>query len=193
MSFRILRQVPLLQARYAEYQRWLALTPQARQSAYAQVTVEANRASHSRTPGYCISFNTAGATEVYLKTKILSPQQEGAGNALAGVVRGLVASRVQTTAQFRELTNPLSIEVKKYKFAKLALTTVTSATTQGDSRITGVRYRKPDVDTATSNFGGLSGTETFQAASTAISGETAFTGHLNAANFKNRAKFTPEG
>lgn len=193
MSFRILRQVPLLQARYAQYQQWLNLSPQERQQRYAAVTTEADRASHSRRDGFVISFNTAGSTAVYLKTKILSDTQGSAGAALAGVVRGIVSTANRVRPDLAGVTDPVQINARKYKFAKLSLTTVSQDTSSGTSRITGVTYRKPDVDSCTSNFGGSTAGETYQEAVTAISEIAAFNTHLNGNGGKNRAKFTPEG
>jgi hypothetical protein len=193
MSFRILKNVPILQARFAEYQKWVNLSPEAKQNLYATKTVEADRAKHARTDGYVAAFNTPNNTLLYLKTRILAPTQSGAGSNVANVCRGLVDGPTMTAAEFAALTNPASVTGRKYPFAKLALTSVSVNTTPATSRITSAKYRKPDVDTASSPFGQKTGGQDYNAAVTEIRALSAFSTFVNQNDGKNRAKFTPEG
>lgn len=194
MSFKRIRQYPALKTRYEEYKKWEDQTPAQRQASYASKTIEAERAKHSRDSGYVSPFNTPNTERVYLITKILAPSQTGAGSAVANTLRGLLSDYTLTNQQFAALSgNKVVLPGRKYRFAKLTITSVSTTTSSQTSRITGASYKKPAVDSATSPFGQKNAAQNYSAAVTEIQGIAAYASFLAGNNGKNRARFTPEG
>ncbi|MEH2066979.1 MAG: hypothetical protein V7K47_02205 [Nostoc sp.] len=193
MGFRDLQRYPLQKARYEKYKLWLDSTPVERQQKFAAITDETKRASAEKEPGYISPFGTAGTTKIFLPARILKDGQTGQGSGVATVLRGLLANYTTTSTEFAALNTPILIETKKFKFAKLTLTTVVPSTTKKPSRITGVEYKKPDVDSVTCPFGQNAGGQDYDAAVLAIKGESAFATFVDGNGGKNRFKFTPEG
>lgn len=170
------------------------MTPTQRQQAYAAITDEAKRSKPERVDGFVSPFGTLGTTKIYLPTNILSSSQTGQGAGTASTLRTLLANYTITATEFAALTgDPILVQAKKFKFAKLALTAIIPGTTVKYSRITGAGYKKPDVDTVSSPFGQNTGGQDYEAAVAAIQGESAFTTFVAGNNGKNRYNFTPEG
>jgi hypothetical protein len=192
MSFKALQKYPALAARYNAYQTWHNQTPAQRQASYATVSDATKRASIARVAGYVSPFNNSSATRVYIPTKIISSTQTGQGAGTAAVVLSVLTNYITTETQYAALQSPIEIQAKKYKFAKLALTTVSTGEKQA-SRITGVSYNKPNVDTVRSPFGQASNSQSYESAIAAIQAESAFTDFLSSGTGKNRFHFTPEG
>ncbi|MHC5735084.1 hypothetical protein [Nostoc sp.] len=193
MGFRDLNRYPLQKARYDKYKAWLDSTPLERQQKFAAITDETKRARAEKEAGYISPFGTAGTTKIYLPARLIKSGQTGQGSGVAEVLRGLLANYTTTATEFAALTTPIEIDAKKFKFAKLTLTSVDPATVKKASRITGVEYKKPDVDSVTSPFGQNAGGQDYDAAVLAIKGESAFATFLAGNGGKNRARFTPEG
>ncbi|MEH2224391.1 hypothetical protein [Nostoc sp.] len=193
MGFRDLNRYPLQKARYDKYQAWLNSTPQERQQKFAAITDETKRARAEREDGYISPFGTAGTTKIYLPAQLIKAEQTGQGSGVANVLRTLLASRTTTATEFGTLTTPVKIDAKKFKFAKLTLTAVVPGTTKKPSRITGVEYKKSDVDSVTCPFGQGTGGEAYDAAVLAIEETSEYVTFIQGNNSKNRVKFTPEG
>ncbi|BAY21689.1 hypothetical protein NIES2100_14460 [Calothrix sp. NIES-2100] len=193
MGFRDLQRYPLQKARYDKYILWLESTPAERQTKYAEITDETKRAKIAREAGYISPFGTAGTTKVYLPARLIADGQTGQGAGVANVLRTLLASYTTTETEFGALTNPLLIDAKKYKFAKLTLKAIVPGTEKKPSRITGAKYLKPDVDSVTAAFGQNTGGQEYDAAVADIKGSSGFTTFVNGNNGKNTYKFTPEG
>ncbi|MDM9580913.1 hypothetical protein [Nostoc sp. GT001] len=193
MGFRDLNRYPLQKARYDKYQAWLNSTPQERQQKFAAITDETKRAKAEKIDGYISPFGTAGTTKIYVPAQLIKSDQTGQGSGVANVLRGLLASRTTTASEFALLTTPIKIDAKKFKFARLTLTTVVPGTVKKASRITGVEYKKPDVDSVTSPFGQGTGGEAYDAAVLAIEETTEYVTFIEGNGGKNRVRFTPEG
>jgi hypothetical protein len=193
MGFRDLQRYPTMKARYDKYKIWLDASPEQRQTMYAAITDETKRAKTEKESGYVSPFGTAGSTKIYIPAKLIKSGQTGQGAGTAEVLRGLLNNYTTTIAEFAALTTPAVINAKKFKFAKLTLTSVTPATQKKNSRITGAAYKKPDVDSITSVFGQNTGGQAYDAAILAIKGDAALTTFLNGNGGKNRYRFTPEG
>jgi hypothetical protein len=192
MGFRDLNRYPAQKARYDKYKEWLESTPEQRQAKFAAITDETRRARAEREIGYVSPFGTTGNTKVYLPTRIIATNQSGSGAAVAGTLRGLLANYTLTGDDFQALTAPILIEAKKFRFAKLTLTSVVAGTKKA-SRITGAMYSKPDVDSVTCPFGQNTGGQDYGTAVVAIKTESAYANFLQDNNGRNRARFTPEG
>nr|WP_322711323.1 hypothetical protein [Nostoc sp. ChiSLP03a]MDZ8212533.1 hypothetical protein [Nostoc sp. ChiSLP03a] len=193
MGFRDLQRYPLQKARYDKYKLWLDSTPAERQQKFAAITDESKRANAEKEAGYISPFGTAGNTKIYLPARLIKDGQTGQGSGVATVLRGLLVNYTTTSTEFGALTTPIQIKAKKFKFAKLTLTSVVPSTVKKASRITGAEYKKPDVDSVTSPFGQNTGGQAYDAAVLAIQGESAYTTFLTGNSGKNRARFTPEG
>lgn len=193
MGFRDLQRYPQQKARYDKYKEWLDATPLQRQQKFAAITDETKRARAEKEAGHISPFGTAGTTKIYLPAKLIKDGQTGQGAGTATVLRGLLASYTTTATELAALTTPILIDAKKFKFAKLTLTTVVPGTLKKASRITGAEYKKPDVDSVTSPFGQNAGGQDYDAAVLAIKGESAYATFLGGNGGKNRARFTPEG
>ncbi|RCJ34602.1 hypothetical protein A6769_21990 [Nostoc punctiforme NIES-2108] len=193
MGFRDLNRYPLQKARYDKYKAWLDSTPQERQQKFALITDESKRAKAEKVAGYISPFGTAGTTKIYLPARLLKSGQTGQGSGTANILLALLANYTETAAEFALLVTPIEIDAKKFKFAKLTLTNVEPGTVKKASRITGVEYKKPDVDSVTSPFGQNAGGQAYDAAVLAIKGEAAYATFLAGNSGKNRARFTPEG
>lgn len=193
MGFRDLNRYPAQKARYDKYKEWLDATPAERQSKFAAITDESKRARAEKEAGYISPFGTAGTTKIYLPARLLKANQTGQGSGVANVLGTLLAPYTTTATEFAALTTPLEIEAKKFKFAKLTLTTVVPGTTPKNSRITGAAYKKPDVDSVTSPFGQTTGGQPYDGAVLGIKGQSAYATFLEGNGGKNRARFTPEG
>lgn len=193
MGFRDLNRYPLQKARYDKYKAWLDSTPQERQQKFALITDETKRAVAEKEAGYISPFGTAGTTKIYLPARLIKSGQTGQGSGVAEVLRGLLTNYTVTPTEFAALITPIEIDAKKFKFAKLTLTNVVPGTVKKASRITGVEYKKPDVDSVTSPFGQNAGGQAYDAAVLAIVGEPVYATFLAGNSGKNRARFTPEG
>lgn len=193
MGFRDLQRYPAQKARYDKYKIWLDAPPEQRQKMYAAITDETKRARAERESGYVSPFGTAGTVKVFLPAKLIKSGQTGQGAGAAEVLRGLLNNYTTTATEFAALTTPVVINSKKFKFAKLTLTSVVPGTVKKNSRITGAEYKKPDVDSVACAFGQNTGGQAYDAAVLAIKGETAYATFLNGNGGKNRARFTPEG
>ncbi|MFN6484633.1 MULTISPECIES: hypothetical protein [unclassified Nostoc] len=193
MGFRDLQRFESQKSRYDKYKAWLAMTPDQRQAAFAAITDESKRARAEREDGYISPFGTAGTTKIYLPAQLLKSGQTGQGSGVANVLLSLLASRTTTATEFGALTTPIKIDTKKFKFAKLTLTSVVPGTVKKNSRITGAAYKKPEVDSVTSPFGQGTGGEAYDAAVLAIEETTEYVTFIEGNGGKNRARFTPEG
>ncbi|WP_427159404.1 hypothetical protein ACQFX9_25800 [Aliinostoc sp. HNIBRCY26] len=192
MGFRDLNRYPAQKARYDKYKEWLESTPEQRQAKFAAITDETRRARAEREIGYVSPFGTAGNTKVYLPTRIIAAQQSGSGAGVATTLRGLLANYTLTGDDFQALNNPILIEARKFKFAKLTLTSVVAGTKRA-SRITGATYSKPDVDSVTCPFGQNTAGQDYDDAVVAIKTDSDYANFLQGNGGRNRARFTPEG
>ena len=143
---------PELNEAYTEYQAWIKKTRAQKQAAYKAVAKpEADRVKVERIPGYILPFNGTN-DKVYLSTRIIAATQQGAGGTVAGTIRGLVSSRVNQTLP--ETGDPFSLSIPRFQFAKISGTLRTqAATTDSESRITGLPYKRHRSNSASSPFG----------------------------------------
>lgn len=193
MGFRDLQRYPAMKARYDKYKLWLEAPPEQRQAMYKTVTDETKRVKSERENGYVSPFGTAGVTKIYVPARLIKAGQTGQGSGVGEALRGILSNYVTTATEFAALNAPIVIEAKKFRFAKLTLTSVIPGTTKKNSRITGAEYLKPDVDSVTSPFGQNAGGQDYDAAVLAIKGEAAFATFVAGNGGKNRFRFTPEG
>ena len=193
MGFRDLNRYPLQKARYDKYKLWLDSTPLERQQKFATVTDETKRARAEKEAGYVSPFGTAGTTKIYLPARLIKSGQTGQGSGVAEALRTVLAPYTMTSTEFAALTDPIQIDTKKFKFARLTFTAVVPGTVKKPSRITGVEYKKPDVDSVTSPFGQTTGGQPYDGAVLGIKGLTAYATFVAGNGGKNRARFTPEG
>ncbi|MBG1263096.1 hypothetical protein [Nostoc commune] len=193
MGFRDLNRYPLQKARYDKYKAWLDSTQLERQQKFALITDETKRAVSEKESGYVSPFGTAGTTKIYLPARLIKSGQTGQGSGVAEALRTVIAPYVITVTEFAGLTTPLEIDAKKFKFAKLTFTAVVPGTVKKASRITGVEYKKPDVDSVTTPFGQTTGGQPYDGAVLGIKGQTTYATFLAGNSGKNRVRFTPEG
>jgi|SRR6476469_2190429 len=194
MGFRDLNRFETQRARFEAYKAWQALTPNARQTAFAAVTDEAGRVKTKRVAAYVSPFGTLGTTMIYLATRVPANNQTGAGSGVANVLRTILATYIHGEPGGGALPNgAITINAKKFKFAKLTLTSVVPGTTRKESRITKALYYKPTVDSVTSPFGQATANQDEAAAVAAIKGSSEFEAFIADNSGKNRYKFTPEG
>ncbi len=71
MSFRDLRRYESQKAAYDNYKAWQALSPDAKQAAFAAITDETKRAKPERAMGYLSPFNQVGAALKYISMPVL--------------------------------------------------------------------------------------------------------------------------
>ena len=192
MGFRDLQRYEAQKPRYDAYKLWVAKSPAEKAAAFDVINDATKRAVIAREKGYVSPFGTVGSTKIYLPTKILSSTQSGQGGGVATSLRTILANYVSTAAEFAALTTPIEVAAKKFKFAKLTLTAV-AVGAKSNSRITGARYNKPEVDSVTCPFGQQTGGQDYDTVISAIKGLSAYTTFLAGNSGKNRARFTPEG
>lgn len=195
MSFRALERFESQKAKYDAYKAWKAKTPQQKQALYDAIPgINTGRAKPVLADGLIIPFNVTGTDLVYIETsKILNATQGNAiGASVANAVRAALAGQFFTTVS----GTPVKLRNPKYKFAKLSYTNKESFVKR-ESRITGVTYLKPTVDTVSMPFGGKNMTDDFDTAvasikAVATNGATAWKAS-STATVKKSYKFTPEG
>lgn len=197
MAFKDISRGVRLAADHAKYITWLEKDTEARQAAYAAVTVAANKVKTDRVSGVIIPFNTSGINLVYLPAKLIAASQAGRGAQLAQTVEAILRDYCFTDTQVEALTTPNIIEgTHKFKFAKLTvIQRVVTATSKSSSRITGRSYYKHENDSVTGHFGKKIASNTYDTVVTAIKANTAFTGLFtgNASALASRYRFVPEG
>ncbi|MEH2153247.1 hypothetical protein [Nostoc sp.] len=190
MSFRDLRRYESQKAAYDNYKAWQALSPDAKQAAFAAITDETKRAKPERILGYLSPFNQVGATLKYIRMPVLKKVQEGQG---AGVGNSLGTA---LDAFYIDDTESVpvggAIDHKRFKAARLSYTARASFSKK-NSRITKRAYLKPDVDTYSAPFGQSVAGQTYEAALIIITplADTWREGAVLPA--KRSYKFTPEG
>lgn len=180
---------PELQDAYTKYQAWLAKSRKDKKTAYKTVAKpEVDRVRTERTVGYILPFNSEN-DNVYLEARIIAATQTGQGASVAGIVRGLVSSRVNETAPTG--ASDQVFKVPRFDFAKIIASQRTNtATTESDSRITGTPYKRHRSDNVSSPFGRSGTTDNYSDAVKAIKNDNAFKTFV--ATTGNRIGFIPE-
>lgn len=174
---------------YDNYQKWLDLSTEARQTAFEAVNTPANRVKTERVAGFVAPFNVNGTALIYLPSRIISSNQTGRGATLATTVRGLLSNYVKATLA---TADEAVTGVKNFKPAKMTLTQrVTTATTKSASRITKRKYFRHENDAVTGNLGKQVVGDDFDSVVANIRSQGAFTGFL-AENTANKFRFVPE-
>lgn len=195
MSFRALERFESQKAKYDAYKAWKAKTPQQKQALYDAIPgIATGRAKPVLAEGFIIPFNVTGTDLVYIETsKILNATQGNAiGASVATKLRAALAGQFFATVS----GTPVKLKNPRYKFAKLSFTNKESYVKR-ESRITGVTYLKPTVDTVSMPFGGKNMSDDFDTAVASIKalandGATAWKAS-STATVKKTYKFTPEG
>lgn len=181
---------PELNEAYNEYQTWLKKTRAQKQAAYKAVAkAVADRVKVERTKGYILPFNGTN-DKVYLSTRIIADAQTGTGDAVANTIRDLAQSRVNKTLP--ETGDPFSLTVPRFQFAKISGTRRTQvATTDSESRITGLPYKRHRSNSASSPFGKKDNTDNYSDAIEEIRRTEAFKKFVTTVG--NSIGFSPEG
>lgn len=181
---------PELNEAYNTYQTWLKKTRAQKQTAYKAVSKPASdRVKVERTPGYILPFNSDN-DKVYIETRIVADTQQGAGGTVAGIVRNLVADRVNKTLP--TTGDVFGIDVPKFQFAKIYATLrTTTATNDSESRITGLPYKRHRSNSCSSAFGRKNATDDYSDAVKAIKAANEYKNFV--ATTGNSIGFSPEG
>ncbi|MBD2628845.1 hypothetical protein [Trichormus variabilis] len=190
MSFRDLRRYESQKAAYDNYKAWQALSPDAKQAAFAAITDETKRAKPERELGYLSPFNQTGTLLKYLYLPVMKKTQDGQGSAIGVSLAGILDPfYIDSTG-----TAPGggSIEYKAFKAAKLSLTQRSSFVKKA-SRITKRSYLKPDVDTYTAPFGQSVAGQSYGAALVIIQPDIDTWKEAAASGTKRSFKLTPQG
>lgn len=181
---------PELNEAYNTYQTWLKKTRAQKQTAYKAVAKAPNdRVKVERTNGYILPFNGTN-DKVYISTRIIAATQQGAGSTVAGTVRDLVSSRVSNTLP--TTGDPFSLSIPRFGFAKIYGTLrTTEATSDSESRITGLPYKRHRSNSASSPFGKKDNTDNYADAINEIKAAAAYKTFV--ATTGNSIGFSPEG
>ena len=181
---------PELNEAYNSYQTWLKKTRAQKQQAYKTVAKPvADRVRVERIKGYILPFNGTN-DKVYISARIIADTQQGAGGTVAGTIRGLVADRVNKTLP--TTGDPFSLTVPRFEFAKISGTLRTQeATTDSESRITGIPYKRHRSNSASSPFGKKANTANYSDAIAEIRNAAAYKTFVQ--TIGNSIGFSPEG
>ena len=181
---------PELNVAYNSYQTWVKKTRAQKQAAYKTVAKPvSDRVVDERTVGYNLPFNGTN-DKVYLSTRIIADTQQGAGGTVAGTIRGLIADRVYKVLP--ATGDPFSLSVPRFQFAKISGTLRTqAATTDSESRITGLPYKRHRSNSASSPFGKKDNTDNYSDAIKEIRANNAYTTFVQ--TIGNSIGFSPEG
>lgn len=181
---------PELNEAYESYQTWLKKSRAQKQTAYKSVAKPvADRVKTERVPGYILPFNSDN-DKVYIETRIIAATQQGAGSNVANAVRGLATSRV--ASDLPTTGDVFGINVPKFQFAKIYGTLrTTTATTDSESRITGLPYKRHRSNSCSSPFGRKNATDTYSNAIKEIKAESGFKSFVQ--TIGNSIGFSPEG
>jgi hypothetical protein len=190
MSFRDLRRYEAQKAAYDNYKAWQALSPDAKQKAFAAVTDESKRAKPERAMGFLSPFNQVGAALKYISMPVLKKAQIGQGSDVGNSLGTALAAFYVDDTEAAPATG--AIEYKRFKAAKLSYTARTTFK-ETNSRITKRRYMKPDVDTYSAPFGQSVGGQAYEAALIIITPLAKTWVNAATAPAKRSYKFTPEG
>ncbi|MFK0729986.1 MAG: hypothetical protein ACFKPT_25130 [Gloeotrichia echinulata GP01] len=190
MSFRSLRRFEGQKAAYDNYKAWVALSPDAKQTAYAAVTDETKRAKPERSIGYISPFNQVGSALRYISIPVLSPTQTGQASDIATALATALDNFYITGSESAPASG--AIKVKRFQAAKLSFRN-RGAATKKNSRITKRAYLKPDVDTVSAPFGQSVGNQDFAAALIILNPKATTWVQAGVLPNKRSYKFTPEG
>lgn len=190
MSFRDLRRYESQKAAYDNYKAWQALSPDAKQAAFAAITDETKRAKPERAMGYLSPFNQIGTALKYISLPILKKTQVGQGSDIGNSLGTALAAFYVDDTEAAPVGG--AIEYKRFKAARLSYTARTTFTKK-NSRITKRAYMKPDVDTYSAPFGQSVGGQDYAAALVIITPLAKTWRDAATAPAKRSYKFTPEG
>lgn len=190
MSFRDLRRYESQKAAFDNYKAWQALSPDAKQSAFAAITNESQRAKPTRELGFLAPFNQVGTGLQYIRLPVLAKVQDGqgagVGNALTAILDPFYIDATEAAPAGGGIAAP------RYEAARLSFT-IRSNFVKRNSRITKRAYMKPDVDTYSGKFGRSVANQTYQEAIVLMT--SGINSWVNGATSgaKRSFKFTPEG
>lgn len=192
MAFTDITKAVRLAEDYKNYQAWLTMSTQQRQTAFEAVNNPQNTVRTAREAGYVAPFNASGGTILWVPTRLIAASQSGRGSGLATTLKSIVDEYTKSVLGASDLA---IVGVKKFKPAKLTvIQRVSTATTKETSRITKRKYYRHENDSVTTNFGKKAVGDTFEDVVTAIKAKSAFnglfTGSANALASKYR--FVPE-
>jgi hypothetical protein len=180
---------PELADAYEKLQTWRKKGKAAKQTDYKSVAKPAaDRVSTERTAGYILPFNTDKAG-LYLEGRVLATDQQGQGSSTANTARGLIDDRFNDDAPTGN--NVTILKIKNYKFAQIILSQRTqTATTESESRKTGIKYKRHRSDNVSGIFGKKSESDTYADAVREIKAKSSYEKFV--ATKGNRIGFKPE-
>ncbi|MEH1790327.1 MAG: hypothetical protein V7L23_33380 [Nostoc sp.] len=168
-----------LTADYEKLVAYQALSRSAKQALYKQHVKSSPRMNLKRAQGYIRIFGSSTGLVVIQKrvpSSVSQPSSETDAEPLVTTLLGLVntsAARVLTAEPTDTGINILS-DIKKFKFAKLSLISVTGQNPSATGRVLSNTYNKLITETVSTPFGRSTVSETYAAAVASIKGNTAY-------------------
>jgi hypothetical protein len=196
MAYKDISRGVRLKADHDKYLTWLNKDTEARQSAYATVTVAADKVKTTRVLGYIVPFTSTGTPLTYLPARLIGATQTGRGSALALAIRGILDPFNFEEQELKALASANIIEGSNFKPAKLTIIQrVKTAEKKSSSRITGRQYYKHENDSITGRFGKKIAADTYDTTITAIKANATFAGLFtgNETELASKYRFVPEG
>lgn len=194
MGYRAISKAVSLAAAHANYLVWLQQSTGDRQASYAKIAKK-NKDRHVTIAGWIIPFSLSISAKYALLHYVMAEDQSKASNtALATALYTALTGRIDPPIANTTGWNFNSTLSKRFKFAKLSLTQVTSvATNKSNSRITGNLYQKNVTSTVSGEFGQISTGEAYETAVTAILADSGLVTLFASTTNKTRYRFTKEG
>lgn len=159
MGFRKLKNGDKFIADYNKYKTWAAKDTSERQALYDGLNV--NKFTYEKQIIYVAPFNVAGLG-MYIKAKAPATGQNRPTPDLLGLAAGYFLEAAPTGANMSIITNNQLFSPGK--LAKLTLKLrATDATSKSPSRITGAKYYRHTVNSASMPFGKKAATDNFAA------------------------------
>jgi hypothetical protein len=181
---------PELYKAYQAEQAWREKSREQKRTAYKAVAKpKTDRVKTERVIAYVAPFNTTRAG-IYFQTRGIATAQTGAGAALAGTLRGVVAARVLYDPP-TGATDTILV-VPKYRFAHLELKEKIGDTYEAKSRKTDMPYDGQRSNSVSTPFGKLAADANYQEAVQALK-DNADLKRFVAAKVGNKFYFKPEG
>lgn len=170
---------PELAKAYDALQDWRKLTKAEKKTRYNAVKKTTARVKPERVIAYIVPFSAA-RPDIFLQTQVPAPTQTETGDAVAAIVRTLIATRF-VTATPTAANDTIIKPPRGFSFAKVRATrNVGTPNVNAVSRLTGTPYTRISTESMSGNFGQVAGATNFEAASKAIKAITDYATFNNA-------------